>query len=765
MFDLGANKIFMDSVHGYISVPKLFVEKIVDTEYFQRLRNIDQTGIRILYPNAKHDRFCHSLGVFYLGQKAVDSLLDKFYLNEHWNLFDKSNTEKFWLKNKILFLLACLLHDIGHTPFSHSLESQVLDNTFIKEKVGKNYKRISVTDKLKTYIVLNEKKFHEKNYKDEEFSEDGLEIHAAAHEQLGALLIIKKFSEIIGSIIKKLMNTNDQLNVISDEEISDDICFILRMIMGIKYESWHIDRQIRNCFIELLNGENFDVDKLDYIIRDTHMSGISNVAVDVERLIGSLCIVTKTKQFNKNLMGKQITHLTATLLKNKSGDKLSIKGNIYGAIKISKNAIVNIFASSKIEALNGEKHDNAKIAYISGDHAVFDNNSYIVTANGKIPAETMEGYGEVKQLSGETTGTYFYVSIEKAKVLKSFKFKVGEAVEVNFAGYCEIQIAGEFQTIGPIKISEITDLSGNISQLELMGDAFKEEFTTKKKPSPEGYNTFSIGFKKQAINCIASVLDARNYLYLWVYAHHKVIYYANFLIPVISKEISNEITKNANKVQFPNWNLNYDNLDKLDDPYIWTAVKFLNAQKSVKGDMKELYTQLFSRKYYTSMYKSLAEFETMFDFDWEKINLIFDKLIKLINKRGLCIKEQVDGKEICTTGYLRDNTIEKINLSIADYIEERGLVETYGDVRIEKIIFVHVNYKLKTLKAENVYIDMGYNEVIPISLIPLFGKESVKSSKDSGKYFYLYYKCNSTIEDKVVNYIIRNAVKNFLNAL
>lgn len=67
-------KSFKDSVHGYIYVPEPYVRHLIDKVHFQRLRNIDQTDIRIVYPSAKHDRFSHSLGVFYLGQRAVEAL-------------------------------------------------------------------------------------------------------------------------------------------------------------------------------------------------------------------------------------------------------------------------------------------------------------------------------------------------------------------------------------------------------------------------------------------------------------------------------------------------------------------------------------------------------------------------------------------------------------------------------------------------------------------------------------------------------------------
>lgn len=130
MFDIPNMKLFMDIVHGYISVPQIFVSNIIDTELFQRLRNIDQTGMRILYPNAKHDRFSHSLGVYHLGCRAVDALLKNFSRsNTYWNVRSDNTSNVFWAKNKILFLLACLLHDIGHAPFSHSLEAELLKNS------------------------------------------------------------------------------------------------------------------------------------------------------------------------------------------------------------------------------------------------------------------------------------------------------------------------------------------------------------------------------------------------------------------------------------------------------------------------------------------------------------------------------------------------------------------------------------------------------------------------------------------------------------
>ena len=56
-----SQKIIKDSVQGYIYVDKIVCEKIIDTDIFQRLRRIEQTSMRCLYPAASHDRFIHSM--------------------------------------------------------------------------------------------------------------------------------------------------------------------------------------------------------------------------------------------------------------------------------------------------------------------------------------------------------------------------------------------------------------------------------------------------------------------------------------------------------------------------------------------------------------------------------------------------------------------------------------------------------------------------------------------------------------------------------
>ncbi len=68
------NKLIKDSIHGYIEVEECFVNTI-NTAIFHRLKRLQQTSYRVLYPSASHDRFVHSIGVYYLGRLAYEAII------------------------------------------------------------------------------------------------------------------------------------------------------------------------------------------------------------------------------------------------------------------------------------------------------------------------------------------------------------------------------------------------------------------------------------------------------------------------------------------------------------------------------------------------------------------------------------------------------------------------------------------------------------------------------------------------------------------
>ncbi len=107
---LQTGKAIRDPIWGYIHIP-WDVVPLLDTDEFQRLRDISQLGhVFLVYPGARHSRFEHSLGVFHLTGQFLHRLLQA-HPPLHIDLEDAR-----------VLLVASLLHDIGHYPFSHLFE-------------------------------------------------------------------------------------------------------------------------------------------------------------------------------------------------------------------------------------------------------------------------------------------------------------------------------------------------------------------------------------------------------------------------------------------------------------------------------------------------------------------------------------------------------------------------------------------------------------------------------------------------------------------
>jgi HD superfamily phosphohydrolase len=111
---LKSQKILNDPVYGFITIPSELIFAIIDHPYFQRLRRIRQLGLTdFVYPGALHTRFHHALGAMHLMSITLDNLRIK----------GTEITEEEYEAA----LLAILLHDIGHGPFSHALEYSLLE--------------------------------------------------------------------------------------------------------------------------------------------------------------------------------------------------------------------------------------------------------------------------------------------------------------------------------------------------------------------------------------------------------------------------------------------------------------------------------------------------------------------------------------------------------------------------------------------------------------------------------------------------------------
>ncbi|MDR2382863.1 MAG: HD domain-containing protein [Prevotellaceae bacterium] len=185
-------KIINDPVHGFITVSSPLIYSILEHPYFQRLRSIKQLGLTYLvYPGACHNRFQHALGAMHLMGRALNTLKDKGHEITHQEME--------------MALATILLHDIGHGPFSHTLESSIVE--------GLSHETISM-------IFL---------------------------EQLS-----KEF--------------NGKLDLAIE-------------IFAKRYE--------KRFFNELVSGQ-LDVDRLDYLRRDSFFSGVVEGMIGIERIISML---------------------------------------------------------------------------------------------------------------------------------------------------------------------------------------------------------------------------------------------------------------------------------------------------------------------------------------------------------------------------------------------------------------------------------------------------------------------------------------------
>lgn len=250
-------KKFKDPIYGYIPIEIEYISNIIDTPMFQRLRRVMQTSYSPLYSSALHNRFVHSLGVFHLGS-IVAKCLEKEILREDYISGDSTEEKEEIVKELAhVFRLACLLHDVGHAPFSHTGEIY-----YIYYKSGEE-EEVSV------------KRLHEKLCQilnSEQFRADlpAESDSAVPHELMSAIVGIKEFSSLIG-----------------DSECQE---FFTRCITGYTYKKVGHLEEIKNCFIGMLNSKVIDVDRLDYLIRDAYTSGFATINIDYVRLLNAITV-------------------------------------------------------------------------------------------------------------------------------------------------------------------------------------------------------------------------------------------------------------------------------------------------------------------------------------------------------------------------------------------------------------------------------------------------------------------------------------------
>ena len=126
-------KIINDPIYGFISIPDEFIFDLIEHPFFQRLRRIAQLGTTsLVYPGALHTRFHHVIGAMHLMTNAITTIRRK----GHEITADEERA----------VLIAILLHDIGHGPFSHALEYDIVNgvshediSSFFIERISEEF--------------------------------------------------------------------------------------------------------------------------------------------------------------------------------------------------------------------------------------------------------------------------------------------------------------------------------------------------------------------------------------------------------------------------------------------------------------------------------------------------------------------------------------------------------------------------------------------------------------------------------------------------
>ena len=192
---MNKRKIINDPIYGFITIPGEIIFDLIEHKYFQRLRRIKQLGLtNLVYPGALHTRFHHAMGAMYLMGEAIEVL--RFKGVEISKEEEQAAT------------IAILLHDIGHGPFSHALETSI--------------------------------------------------VHGVNHEDISELFM-------------------DRLNKEFDGKLSLAITIFRD--------------QYKKKFLHQLVSSQLDVDRLDYLRRDSFYTGVSEGIVSSERIIKMMTVV------------------------------------------------------------------------------------------------------------------------------------------------------------------------------------------------------------------------------------------------------------------------------------------------------------------------------------------------------------------------------------------------------------------------------------------------------------------------------------------
>ncbi|PIS00832.1 MAG: phosphohydrolase [Chlamydiae bacterium CG10_big_fil_rev_8_21_14_0_10_35_9] len=240
---LFSEKKIYDSIHGFIRFDE-FEKQLIDSLFFQRLHYIHQLGIAFMvYPGATHTRFEHSLGVMELSTRIFDKLC-KTVRPDVFHLVPRKGSIEYVYWRRVL-RMAALCHDLGHLPFSHVAEKDLLEKGHeeITAKIIQSKELESLWEKIKDKPIYS------------------LEGRAFIQDVTKIAIGEKKWKEYFET----------------------------------PFSSWE------KLVSDIITGDFFGADRIDYLLRDAKSTGVAYGLFDYHQLIEMLRILPSEDIKNEGL--------------------------------------------------------------------------------------------------------------------------------------------------------------------------------------------------------------------------------------------------------------------------------------------------------------------------------------------------------------------------------------------------------------------------------------------------------------------------------
>jgi hypothetical protein len=234
-----------DPIHVFIRMDS-DERNVLNSRPFQRLRHIHQLALTsLVYPGATHRRFEHSLGVMELASRVYDVVTSSGNLHKDVREFvpEGEDKKRYWRK---ALRMAALCHDVGHLPFSHAAEKELLPPEW-------------------------------------------------NHERLTVEIIRSGEMQKIWNAMTPPLKADDIVKLaVGEKELSK--------FEAARYEPWE------SILAEIITGDSFGVDRIDYLLRDSYHAGVAYGKFDHYRLIDTLRILPDKKDNTRKSPGSIPDH-------------------------------------------------------------------------------------------------------------------------------------------------------------------------------------------------------------------------------------------------------------------------------------------------------------------------------------------------------------------------------------------------------------------------------------------------------------------------